>query len=341
MISPRCHEVNLDGSSGRLNIAKTMPGHREEVVSAIVHWGDHEYQYAKAATISMQQDVLFWEVPWYKLKGETPKARPKTLMLEEVQEMLWQPRCLPKGYQYRTRIVAYKSKAQYRERCALTGSLRGTIYSWEMHESNHDSMVEAGRFEGHTDQISTLSVDWNNNYALSGSCDATLRFWDLNSQNCERVLLGHSSSVRTAVVDWTSQRAISSAVGDAVRVWDLRSDSDPALLSTSECITESLAAFSIASAAFIDRSGTAEFWDLESQTCTAKFEGHPGTLYYLHFGISESNEEEIHSAVPAEYSDQGQVHRRDETCEVDFKWPFTLADVLASSCGESWSRATF
>ena len=181
-------EVNLDGSSGRLNIAKTLPGHREEVVSANVYWGDHAYPYVKAATISLQQDVLFWEVPWYKLKQEqiskeVSKERPKTRLeeVQDLQDIFWQPRCLPKGYQYRTRMVAYRSQAQYRERCALTGSLGGTIYSWEMHENNHDIMFEAGRFEGHTDQISTLSVDWKNGCALSGSCDATLRLW--NSQH--------------------------------------------------------------------------------------------------------------------------------------------------------------
>eukprot|EP00438_Fugacium_kawagutii_P027822 Skav211730 [mRNA] locus=scaffold1682:41794:42420:+ [translate_table: standard] len=206
-----------------------------------------------------------------------------------------------------------------------------------MHENNHDTMVEAVQFKGHTDQVSTVSVDWKNGYALSGSCDASLRFWNLNSQHCERVLIGHCSSIRTAVVDWTFQRAISSAVGDAVRVWDLgRSDSDPALLSTGcPCITESLAALSTASAAFIDRSGTAEFWDLESQTCISKFEGHPGTLYYFHFG----NTEEIETSVPPEYADQAKLHRREETCEVDFRWPITPTDALASSCGRCWSRS--
>lgn len=341
------HLVNLDGSSGRLNIAKTLPGHREEVVSANVYWGDHAYPYVKAATISLQQDVLFWEVPWYKLKQEqiskeVSKERPKTRLeeVQDLQDIFWQPRCLPKGYQYRTRMVAYRSQAQYRERCALTGSLGGTIYSWEMHENNHNIMFEAGRFEGHTDQISTLSVDWKNGCALSGSCDATLRLWNLSTQHCERVLLGHCSSIRTAVVDWTVNRAITSAVGDAVRVWDLKSDCEPDLLNTQDCITESLAAFSTASAAFIDRSGTAEFWDLERQTCTTKFDGHPGTLYYLHFGISES--EEILPGHPglSEYS-EAKMHRREETCEVDFKWPLAPTDVLASSCGEWWSRSTF
>lgn len=336
--------MNLDGTSGRLNIAKTLPGHREEVVSAIVHWGDQEYPYVKAATISMQQDVLFWEVPWYKLKpeGHSRKTLPTANLLEEVQDIFWQPRCLPKGYEYKTRIVAYRKQAKYRELCALTGSLGGTIYSWEMHENNHDSMAERPwRLEGHSDQISMLSVDWNEGYALSGSCDATLRVWNLSGQECERVLVGHSSAVRTAVVDWSSQRAISTAVGDAARVWDLHSNSEPALLHTRDCVTESVVAFSIASAAFIDRSGTAEFWDLNRKTCTAKFRNHPGTLYFLQLGVPEGSEEESHMEVPPEYLDHTKVHRREETCEVDFKWPIAPTDVLASSCGGMWSCSVF
>ena len=51
-------QVDLDGTSGRLNISKTLPGHREEVVWATVDWGDYTRPYFKAATISMQQDVL-------------------------------------------------------------------------------------------------------------------------------------------------------------------------------------------------------------------------------------------------------------------------------------------
>ena len=309
------------------------------MVWSAVDWGNHTQPYVRAVTISMKQDVLFWEVPWYKISRESANLKAQTL--EEVQDVFWQPRGLPDKHQYRTRAAAYRSEAPYREVCALTGSLKGTIYSWEMHENERDNLVQsAWRLEGHTDQISTLSVDWENGFALSGSFDGTLRLWNLSCQLCERVLQhkadGSKKSlgpVKTAIVDWTSQRAISTA-GD-VRIWDLMHDDPVAVLSAGPCITETLAAFSTESAAFINRSGTAEFWDLRSEICICKFNSHPGTLYYLHFGVPEEAKTEI------ETSGFSGVHRREETFEVDFKWPTPLANQgipLANSCGEGWSR---
>lgn len=340
-------QVDLDGTSGRLNISKTLPGHREEVVWATVDWGDYTRPYFKAATISMQQDVLFWDVPWYKLLKDGQSLK-KTQALEDVQEAFWEPKCLPKGFAYRTRIAAYRSDAPYREVCALTGSLHGMIHSWEMHENNKETLVESKwKLEGHTDQISTLAVDWQNGYALSGSCDGTLRLWNLNCQLCERVLRYTDSKkifsgfVKTMVVDWVSQRAISTA-GD-VRVWDLRLDNPIALLKSvpgGHSITETLVSFSTESAAFIG-SGTAEFWDLRSEVCVAKFHGQPGTVYHLHFGVPEAPEEAAQVPGPHEVS---SIHRREDTFEVGFKWPISLANCgipIASSCGDGWFRSTF
>jgi len=57
--------------------------------------------------------------------------------------------------------------------------------------------------------------------AVSGSDDGTLRFWDLDSNECLSVLNGHQDAVLCLDVDWVTQWAISGGRDKTLRSWDL------------------------------------------------------------------------------------------------------------------------
>ena len=332
-------EVNLESQSGRLNVSRTLPGHREEVVWASVDWGASDRRCIKAATISLDQDVLLWEVPWSSLQA-TESLRSKKggrAANADAGNSGWKARQLGTKHAYRTRVVAHDAASQSDGVSALTGSSCGNIYAWKV--TADPVGVVAGQLTAHTDQISTLSVDWKQGMAVSGSCDATMRIWNVRLQTCEGIL-PHPGSVRTAIVDWANQRAVSTSTDDAARVWDLEvieSEMRPhAILRTQDgVIREAIASFSTGCAAFVARCGNAEFWDLESQVCTARLQSHPGTLYSFHLGAPD-----VQQATAEEPGDRRpSQHRRDDTCgELQADWP-TITPAQAISCGKGWCRS--
>ena len=53
---------------------------------------------------------------------------------------------------------------------------------------------------------------------VSGSRDATLRIWDIDSGHCLRVLIGHVAAVRC--VQFDGRRVVSGAYDYMVKIWD-------------------------------------------------------------------------------------------------------------------------
>ena len=75
--------------------------------------------------------------------------------------------------------------------------------------------------EGHSDRVSTVALCADGRRAVSGSCDGTLRVWDLDTGACLRVLEGHSDLVNSVAVCPDGRRVVSGSRDKALRVWDL------------------------------------------------------------------------------------------------------------------------
>ena len=74
--------------------------------------------------------------------------------------------------------------------------------------------------QGHTSTVRCLAMHDNN--IVSGSCDGTLRVWDLTRGECVHTLVGHSASVRCVVYD--GERAVSGASDYLVKIWDVETE---------------------------------------------------------------------------------------------------------------------
>ena len=53
---------------------------------------------------------------------------------------------------------------------------------------------------------------------MSGSRDATLRVWDIDTGACKHILMGHQAAVRC--VQFDGKKVVSGAYDYTVRVWD-------------------------------------------------------------------------------------------------------------------------
>jgi hypothetical protein len=83
-------------------------------------------------------------------------------------------------------------------------------------------------FEGHTDEVRSVSITPDGKRAVSGSWDKTLRLWDLDSGECLRTLREDKHGFWSINITPDGKRAISVGgsehwQGSALRLWDLES----------------------------------------------------------------------------------------------------------------------
>lgn len=150
---------------------------------------------------------------------------------------------------------------------AFTGSFNGRVCLWDM---NSGKIIK--HFEGHKEEVNVVQVDWEGMRALSGASDASVKFWNLASDDgkCIRTF-DAGSTVYSLAVDWAKMKTCAGLRSGIVRVWDLETGAK--LQDYGGAVTAAQASNSAVSAAAIDCLGNRAVSGLE--------DGH---LVYWHFG---------------------------------------------------------
>ena len=73
--------------------------------------------------------------------------------------------------------------------------------------------------EGHTDWLRSVFV--KDNLIISGSCDKTIKIWDINTGICLKTLEGHKDRVWTVFVK--DNLIISGGCDNTIKIWDIDS----------------------------------------------------------------------------------------------------------------------
>ena len=74
--------------------------------------------------------------------------------------------------------------------------------------------------EGHTSAVTSVAVSSDNLYIVSGSCDKTIRIWNLTEKRIEAILHGHTNLINYVTMTRDSKYIISCSVDRTVRIWN-------------------------------------------------------------------------------------------------------------------------
>ncbi len=156
-----------------------------------------------------------------------------------------------------------------------TQSIPAILRRWSSQARPNPRPACLRTLEGHSGSVTSVSVTPDGQRAVSGSHDATVRVWDLESGECVRTLEGHSEIVYSVSVTPDGLRAISGSRDATVRVWDLESGE---CVRTLEGHSGSVISVSVTPDGLRAVSGsedkTVRVWDLESGECVRTLEGH-------------------------------------------------------------------
>ena len=137
---------------------------------------------------------------------------------------------------------------------------------------------------GHSDAVMCVSLMSGDVHAISGSKDATVRQWNVQTMSCERVFEGHKGPVG-CVASTSDNTAIVSGSGDfTINVWSVE---------TGECINtleghhDTIKCIGItqddqyAIAGSHEGKGQLRLWDIKTGSCACVFEGHSHAVMNL------------------------------------------------------------
>ncbi len=134
-------------------------------------------------------------------------------------------------------------------------------------------------FKGHTYSVSSISISPDGLYALSGSCDHTLRLWDIVTGKCIRIFEGHTDFVLSVRISPDGLYAISGSHDKTLRLWDIKTGK---CLRIFEGHTDKVEAVSISPDDLYAISGsrdkTLRLWDIKTGKCLRIFEGYTNSV---------------------------------------------------------------
>lgn len=150
-------------------------------------------------------------------------------------------------------------KSVYSERYQLEKNWRNGTYTLQ-------------EFVGHKDGITCLQ--FNRKYLMSGSYDATVKIWNIETGECVRTLTGHQKGVRALTFD--SQKLITGGLDSTIKVWNYH---------TGQCIStyrghdDAVSSVDFSNKTIVSGSAdcTVKVWHVDLRTCYT-LRGHSDSI---------------------------------------------------------------
>ncbi len=141
---------------------------------------------------------------------------------------------------------------------------------------------EIGRFEGHTHSVYSVAFHPSGRRALSGSCDHTVRLWDLETGKEIRQFKGHTGAVWSVAISPGGHRALTGANDLTMRLWDVETGEELRRFEGHTINVWKVAFLPDGRRALSSSSDkTIRLWDLETGKEVRRFEGHTGHVTAL------------------------------------------------------------
>ncbi|CAG1997953.1 unnamed protein product [Fusarium graminearum] len=129
--------------------------------------------------------------------------------------------------------------------------------------------------EGHSSSVSSVVFSHDSKKVASGSDNNTIRIWDAETGECERVLEGHSNSVNSAVFSYDLKKVASGSWYKTIRIWNAETGECERELKGHSNFVRSVV-FSHDSKKVVSSSDdkTIRIWNAETGECERELKGH-------------------------------------------------------------------
>jgi WD40 repeat protein len=136
---------------------------------------------------------------------------------------------------------------------------------------------EQTRFQGHTNSVCSVCLSGNSRWALSGSCDKTLKLWDVATGECLRTFEGHMGGVNSVCLSGNSRWALSGSGDGPLKLWDVATGQCLRTFEGHKGVVESVCFSSDGRWALSgSRDKALKLWDVATRRCLWTFKGHAG-----------------------------------------------------------------
>ena len=103
----------------------------------------------------------------------------------------------------------------------LTASRDKSIIVWSLTREEGAYGQARRALRGHNHFVSDISISSDGQFALSGSWDATLRLWEINTGKCTRRFVGHTKDVLSVAFSPDNRQIVSGARDRTIKLWDV------------------------------------------------------------------------------------------------------------------------
>merc|ERR1719253_594779 len=103
----------------------------------------------------------------------------------------------------------------------LSASRDKSLIMWPLVKDDPDKPgVAQRRLTGHSHFVQDVAISSDGQFALSGSCDGTLRLWDLNSGTTTRCFIGHTKDVLSVAFSADNRQIVSGSRDKTINLWN-------------------------------------------------------------------------------------------------------------------------
>jgi WD40 repeat protein len=97
------------------------------------------------------------------------------------------------------------------------------IYLWEVDRLLAGDVAQPAQvLEGHTNWVWSVAFSPDGTILASGSCDQTIRLWDLSSNQVRHVLTEHQGQVMDVAFSPNGKLVASSGTDETIKLWDVQ-----------------------------------------------------------------------------------------------------------------------
>lgn len=136
---------------------------------------------------------------------------------------------------------------------------------------------------GHSEAVSSVVLDSEGNFALSGSWDKTMRLWDLNTGSSVRTFQGHQKDVNSVAFSSDNRQIVSGSRDKTVKLWNTLAECKYTIVDDMHTDWVSSVVFSpSAKMPLIVSAGwdkLVKVWNLTTCKLRTNLVGHTGVVY--------------------------------------------------------------